>query len=195
MSADPVTAPVRRTDDDPLERLSAIHHRPHHISAHLATTTGQLLNQLAEIHANLETLIGSPGSAESIKTGTACWSPDLELPPSPTAVGSRSVSPGGLAGEARALSALLAQGAELAADRAMLVTGPEDETFPPMTAPDPPLTPGEALAKLFMDNADRSANATNDELVTALHERARMIQTLADPTNHPDPHIDGSPHR
>jgi hypothetical protein len=57
-----------------------------------------------------------------------------------------------------------------------------------MTAPDQPLTPGEALAKLFMDNADRSANAANaanaanDELVTALRERARVIQALADPT-------------
>jgi hypothetical protein len=51
-----------------------------------------------------------------------------------------------------------------------------------MTAPDQSLTPGEALAKLFMDNADRSANAANDELVTALRERARVIQALADPT-------------
>jgi hypothetical protein len=173
---------MRRTDDDPLERLSAIRHRLHHISAHLAATIGQLLSQLDEIHANLETLIGSLGSAEPIKTGTACWSPDLELPPSPTAVGSRSVPPGGLVGEAQTLSALLAQGAELAADRAMLVTGPGNEAFPPMTAPDRPLTPGEALAKLFMDNADRSANAANDELVTALRERARVIQALADPT-------------
>jgi hypothetical protein len=82
---------------------------------------------------------------------------------------------------------------ELSADRAVLVTGPGDKAFPPMTAPDRPLTPGEALAKLFMDNADRSANAANDELVTALQERARMIQTLADPRNHPDPHIEGSP--
>ena len=153
MSADPVSAQVRRTDDDPLERLSAIHYRLHHISAHLATTIGQLLSQLDEIHANLETLIGSLRSAEPIKTGTACWSPDLELSPS----------------------------------------RPGDEAFPPMTAPDRPFTPGEALAKLFMDNADRSANAANDELVTALRERARMIQTLAHPRNHPDPHIEGSP--
>lgn len=173
---------MRRRDDDPLERLSAIHHRLHHISAHLATTIGQLLSQLDEIHPNLETLIGSLGSAEPIETGTACWSPDLELPPWPSAVGSRSVPPRGFAGEAQALSALLAQGAELAADRAMLVTGPWDEAFPPTTAPDRPLTPGEALAKLFIDNADRSANAANDELVTALQDRARMIQTLADPT-------------
>jgi len=112
-----------------------------------------LLSQLDEIHANLETLIGSLGSAEPIKTGTACWSPDLELSPSRSG----------------------------------------DEAFLPMTAPDRPLTPGEALAKLFMDNADRGANGANDGLVTALRERARMIQTLADPRNHPDPHIEGSP--
>jgi hypothetical protein len=32
--------------------------------------------------------------------------------------------------------------------------------------PDPqrPLTPGEALAKFFLDNADRGWNAANDEL-------------------------------
>ena len=44
-----------------------------------------------------------------------------------------------------------------------------------------PLTPGEALAKLFLDNADRGANAANDELVEALRQRAREIQALADP--------------
>ena len=41
-----------------------------------------------------------------------------------------------------------------------------------------PLTPGEALAKLFMDNADRGANAANDALIEALRERAREIQAL-----------------
>jgi hypothetical protein len=49
---------------------------------------------------------------------------------------------------------------------------------------DRPLTPGEALVKLFMDNADRGANAENDELVTtltaALRQRALTIQALAD---------------
>lgn len=45
-----------------------------------------------------------------------------------------------------------------------------------------PLTPGEALAKLFLDNADRGANAANDELVQALLQRAREIQALADPS-------------
>ncbi len=43
-----------------------------------------------------------------------------------------------------------------------------------------PLTPGEALAKLFLDNADRGANAANDDLVAALRERARAIQALTE---------------
>jgi hypothetical protein len=47
-------------------------------------------------------------------------------------------------------------------------------------SPDRPLTPGEALEKLFMDNVDRGANAANDELVAALRQRAREIQALAD---------------
>ena len=51
-----------------------------------------------------------------------------------------------------------------------------------VTAPERPLTPGEALAKLFMDNADRGANAANSELVAALRQRAREIQALADPS-------------
>lgn len=50
-----------------------------------------------------------------------------------------------------------------------------------MTAPERPLTPGEALAKLFMANADNGRNAANDELVAALRDRARSIQALADP--------------
>ena len=41
-----------------------------------------------------------------------------------------------------------------------------------------PLTPGEVLAKLFMDNADRGANAANDALIEALGERAWEIQAL-----------------
>lgn len=194
MSADPGSGQVGRTDDGALERLSAIDHRLHQISTHLAATTGQLLNQLVKIHANLETLIGSLGSTEPITARTACGLPDLDLAPSPAAAGGRSVLLGGLDGEAQNLPALPAQVVELAADRAVLATSPGDQAFPPMTAPDRPLTPGEALAKLFMDNADRGANATNDELVTALRERARVIQTLADPTDHPDPHIKGSPH-
>ena len=52
---------------------------------------------------------------------------------------------------------------------------------PPTEAdPDRPLTPGEALAKLFLANADRGANPANDELVAALRQRAREIQALAD---------------
>lgn len=47
--------------------------------------------------------------------------------------------------------------------------------------PDRPLTPAEALVKLFLANADRGANACNDELVAALRDRARAIQALADP--------------
>jgi hypothetical protein len=51
----------------------------------------------------------------------------------------------------------------------------------PDAAPDRrPLTPGEALAKLFLANADKGRNAENDELVAALRQRARDIQALAD---------------
>lgn len=50
--------------------------------------------------------------------------------------------------------------------------------------PDPqrPLTPGEALAKLFMDNADRGCNAANDDLVAELQRR---IRALAEPNRRP----------
>ncbi|MGH3899593.1 MAG: hypothetical protein ACRDTA_15400 [Pseudonocardiaceae bacterium] len=48
---------------------------------------------------------------------------------------------------------------------------------------DPLLTPGEALAKLFLDNADRGANADNDVLVEELLKRWRAIQALANPTS------------
>jgi hypothetical protein len=41
------------------------------------------------------------------------------------------------------------------------------------------LTPGEALAKLFLDNADRGANAENDVFVAELLKRQRAIQALA----------------
>jgi hypothetical protein len=47
-------------------------------------------------------------------------------------------------------------------------------------SPDPFLTPAEVLEKLFLDNADRVANAANDELVAALRQRTRAIQTLTD---------------
>ncbi|MGH3438559.1 MAG: hypothetical protein ACRDRN_19075 [Sciscionella sp.] len=48
--------------------------------------------------------------------------------------------------------------------------------------PAPPLTPGEALAKLFLDNADRSCNADNDVFVQELLKRRRAIQALANPS-------------
>ncbi|MGQ0719013.1 MAG: hypothetical protein ACT4NP_17205 [Pseudonocardiales bacterium] len=40
------------------------------------------------------------------------------------------------------------------------------------------LTPGEALAKLFLDNADRGCNAENDTLVVELLRRMRAVQAL-----------------
>lgn len=53
----------------------------------------------------------------------------------------------------------------------------------------PPLTPGEALAKLFLDNADRGCNAENDvfveELLIFVEEllkRRRAIQALTNPS-------------
>ena len=48
-------------------------------------------------------------------------------------------------------------------------------------ATDRPLTPDEALVKLFLDNADHGRNAANDVLIAALLERARAIQALAEP--------------
>jgi hypothetical protein len=41
-----------------------------------------------------------------------------------------------------------------------------------------PLTPEEALAKLFLDNADKGRNAENDTFVEELLKRARAIQAL-----------------
>ncbi|MGH3767081.1 MAG: hypothetical protein ACRDS0_05460 [Pseudonocardiaceae bacterium] len=41
-----------------------------------------------------------------------------------------------------------------------------------------PLTPGEALAKLFLDNADRGCNAENDVFVEELLKRRRAITVL-----------------
>jgi hypothetical protein len=46
--------------------------------------------------------------------------------------------------------------------------------------PNQPLTLGEALEKLFLANADRGANAANDELIRTLRERARASQALVD---------------
>jgi hypothetical protein len=47
-----------------------------------------------------------------------------------------------------------------------------------MTTPptDRSLTPDEALAKLFMDNADRGANAANDALIEELRRRIRALR-------------------
>jgi hypothetical protein len=43
--------------------------------------------------------------------------------------------------------------------------------------PDPqrPLTPGEALAKFFLDNADRGRNAANDVLIEQIIVRLRSV--------------------
>ncbi|MCA1703328.1 MAG: hypothetical protein LC808_08720 [Actinobacteria bacterium] len=72
MSADPVSEPVRRADDDGLGRLVAIDQRLHQISTHLANID-KLLCQLDEARANLETLLGS---ARPIVAGVACQPPD-----------------------------------------------------------------------------------------------------------------------
>ncbi len=45
-----------------------------------------------------------------------------------------------------------------------------------------PLTPGEALAKLFVDNADRGCNAENDAFVEELLKRRRALRALANPS-------------
>ena len=44
------------------------------------------------------------------------------------------------------------------------------------------LSPGEALAKLFLDNADRGYHAENDVFVEELLTRRRAIQALANPS-------------
>ncbi|MGH3839836.1 MAG: hypothetical protein ACRDS0_00030 [Pseudonocardiaceae bacterium] len=44
------------------------------------------------------------------------------------------------------------------------------------------LTPAQALAVLFLANADRGANADNDTLVVELLKRRRAIQALANPS-------------
>ncbi|MGH3902455.1 MAG: hypothetical protein ACRDTA_30205 [Pseudonocardiaceae bacterium] len=47
---------------------------------------------------------------------------------------------------------------------------------------EPPLTPGEALVKLFLDNADRGCNAENDVFVEELLTRRRAVQAFANPS-------------
>jgi hypothetical protein len=56
-----------------------------------------------------------------------------------------------------------------------------------MTTPptDRPLTAGEALAKLFMDNADRGANAANDTLIEQLQQRIRALRKTRDDPDRP----------
>lgn len=61
---------MRRTDDELLDGLTAIDHRLHQISTHLATI-GTFRGQLDEIGANLDTLIGLLGSARPTLAGTA----------------------------------------------------------------------------------------------------------------------------
>ncbi len=63
---------------------------------------------------------------------------------------------------------------------------------PLLAAAPPPLTPGEALAKLFLDNADRGCNADNDVFVEELLTRRRAIQALANPTVNDDPPVRGA---
>ncbi|MGH3766964.1 MAG: hypothetical protein ACRDTX_17720 [Pseudonocardiaceae bacterium] len=46
----------------------------------------------------------------------------------------------------------------------------------------PALSPGEALAALFLANVDRGANADNDTLVVELLKRRRAIQALVNPS-------------
>jgi hypothetical protein len=46
-------------------------------------------------------------------------------------------------------------------------------TTPPA---DRPITPGEVLVKLFLDNADRGANAANDYLIEELQRRIRALR-------------------
>ncbi|MGH3901316.1 MAG: hypothetical protein ACRDTA_24310 [Pseudonocardiaceae bacterium] len=57
----------------------------------------------------------------------------------------------------------------------------------PTGPPERPLSPGQALAKLFMDNADHGRNAANDELIAALLQRARQIQHSPTRPHHPAP--------
>lgn len=67
MSAEPLSESTRRTDGDALARLTAIDHRLHQISTQLAAV-GELLSQLDEIRAILETLTESLQSAGAIMT-------------------------------------------------------------------------------------------------------------------------------
>ena len=63
MSAQPGGEPTRPTNGDVLARLAVIDHRLHQITTHLAAVD-QLLSQLDDVRANLDTLIRSLRSAE-----------------------------------------------------------------------------------------------------------------------------------
>ncbi|MGH3765108.1 MAG: hypothetical protein ACRDS0_15925 [Pseudonocardiaceae bacterium] len=52
----------------------------------------------------------------------------------------------------------------------------------PLSPAGPALSPGEALAALFLTNADNGRNAENDSLVVELLKRRRAIQALANPS-------------
>jgi putative ATP-grasp target RiPP len=66
---------------------------------------------------------------------------------------------------------------------------PHGPAYP--ASPDRPLTPGEALAKLFLDNEDRGANTANDALI---HELQQRIRALRPTRKHPDrPLVERSP--
>lgn len=56
-----------------------------------------------------------------------------------------------------------------------MTTPPTDRTLPP----------GEALAKLFMDNADRGANAANDDLIEQLQRRIRALRKICKDPDRP----------
>lgn len=69
-------------------------------------------------------------------------------------------------------------------DRTVLrVTNASADIAVPHSPADSLLTPGEVLAKLFLDNADKGSNAENDTLISELLKRARAIQALTDNPN------------
>jgi hypothetical protein len=73
MSADPVSEPMRRTDDNVLGRLAAIDHRPHQTSTQL-TTMGKSRNPLDKICVNLST-----GCSWTIRLASAGLVTDVPL--------------------------------------------------------------------------------------------------------------------
>lgn len=185
MSAEPVSEPTRRTDGDALARLTAIDHRLHQISTQLAAV-GELLSQLDEIRTNLETLTESLQSAGTITTPPACPLSDGE-DGSATKSHRRllSLRPAASDAELAAAKRLLdaakdrVGGAGMALNRSEGRSVEMVETSPAELSP---LTPGEALATLFVDNANNGRHAANDALVEELLRRRRAIQALAHPS-------------